>query len=270
VTPGLGTFRHFVRRRSDGAVESIMEKKTDTGAWVVAYDSQQVRKTPENLARERQLIQMGQQRRAQEGRDAKREKSQQRAAMFNSVVQGVAQGLAEVDTNGYAYAQANLDATVANIQYAAEAERQQQAQAQQQAQVRAAEEQRTQRAENARWVVEKEQAAADHQSRLVEAAAAREKAPVLAANTEAAAERARQAEVERQQSAGDGLGSVVSQKPPASAGTSLLGGPKESGRGGSTCNEEIACRKSCVGDVFAVTECVKQCARESACRVGVQ
>ena len=66
---------------------------------------------------------------AAEQRAAKAEKaarSAERAAMFGAVVQGVAQGLAEIDTGGYADAQANLDATVANIQYAADAERQQQ------------------------------------------------------------------------------------------------------------------------------------------------
>lgn len=204
---------------------------------------------------------------AQEAKAARRA---DRAALFGSVVQGVAQGLAEVNTGGYADAQANLDATVTNIQHAAAAERQQQALAAQQEQARAAEQQRQQLAENARWVAEKEQAAAEYRSAQVEAAAAREEARVLAANAEAAAERARRAEAQRQQTAADLKGSVLDQKQPASTSTSLLGGPKESGRGGSTCNEELVCRKTCAGDVVAVTACVKQCARESACRVGIQ
>ena len=60
---------------------------------------------------------------------AKAARSAERAAMFGAVVQGVAQGFAEADTGGYAESQANLDATVANIQNAAAVERQQQAQA---------------------------------------------------------------------------------------------------------------------------------------------
>jgi len=47
--------------------------------------------------------------------------------MFNSVVQGLAQGAAESNSGGYAESQANLDATVAGIQAAAAVERQQQA-----------------------------------------------------------------------------------------------------------------------------------------------
>lgn len=55
-------------------------------------------------------------------RAAKAERRAERAAMFGAVVQGVAQGVAEIDTGGYAEAQANLDATVADIQAAAAAE----------------------------------------------------------------------------------------------------------------------------------------------------
>ena len=107
-------------------------------------------------------------------RAAKAERSAERAAMFGAVVQGVAQGVAEIDTGGYAESQANLNATVANIQHAADVERQQQALAAQQAQARAAEEQRQKHAENARWVAEKEHAAAEYRSGQVNAAAARE------------------------------------------------------------------------------------------------
>ena len=74
----------------------------------------------------------------------------------------------------YDESQANLNATVANIQNAAAVERQQQALAQQQAQARAAEEQRQKHAENARWVAEKEQAAAEYRSGQTEVAAARQ------------------------------------------------------------------------------------------------
>ena len=49
--------------------------------------------------------------------------------MSSSVVHGVGQGLAEVDTGGYAESQAKLNATVADIQNAAAVERQQQAHA---------------------------------------------------------------------------------------------------------------------------------------------
>lgn len=69
--------------------------------------------------------------RAAAARAAKAERSAGRAAMFGAVMQGVAQGVAEIDTGGYAEAQANLDATVANIEYAAAAERQQQNSSQQ-------------------------------------------------------------------------------------------------------------------------------------------
>lgn len=202
----------------------------------------------------------------------RRRASQERVRSFNRAMEGLNVVLSQTNeaTGGYAEAQANLDATVANINAAAAAERQQQALAEQQAQARAAEEQRQQLAQNAHWVAEKEQAAAEYRSSQVDAAAEREEARVLAANAEAAAERVRRVEAQRQQAAADANGSAVGQKPPASAGTSILGGPKESGRSGSTCNEELACRKTCAGDVVAVTECVKQCARESACRVGIQ
>ena len=110
----------------------------------------------------------------EEGVIQNRRAEAERGAMFNSVLQGVAEGLAGGSTGGYAESQANLNATVANIQNAAAVERQQQAQAQQQARVRAAEEQRQQHAENARWVAEKEQAAAEYRSGQTDAAAARE------------------------------------------------------------------------------------------------
>lgn len=118
-----------------------------------------------------------------------------RGAMFNSVLQGVAAGLAEVNTGGYAESQANLDATVANIQHAADVERQQQVLAQQQAQARAAEENRQKLAENARWVAEKEQAAAEYRSGQVEAAAARE--AQLVAQKQADDQRRANAEAQR-------------------------------------------------------------------------
>jgi hypothetical protein len=118
-----------------------------------------------------------------------------RGAMFNSALQGVAEGLAGGSTGGYAEAQANLDATVANIQNAAAVERQQQALAQQQAQARAAEESRQKLAENERWVAEKEQAAAEYRSGQVDAAAAREKQ--LVAQQQANAQARAAAEVQR-------------------------------------------------------------------------
>lgn len=228
------------------------------------------------LARERREYvardEEGRRRLEAEQEQEKQRASQDRVRSFNRAMEGLNGVLSQTNeaTGGYAEAQANLDATVADINDAAAAERHRQALAQQQAQTREAEVQRQQLADNARWVAEKEQAAAEHRSAQAEAAAAREEARVLAANAEAAVERARRAEVQRQQAVADATGTIVSQKVPASAGISLLEGPKESGRGGSTCNEELACRKSCAGDVFAVTECVKQCARESACRVGIQ
>lgn len=263
--------RSITRLLADGSVQTLVE--TESGG---VSETRNVVPTPAALAAEQHRMRAAaraslaaaqEQKRAEQ--TEKSAKSSQRALMFNSVLEGLAQGVAEVDSGGYAEAQANLEATVADIQYAAAAERQQQ-NSQQQAQTGAAEVQRQQLADNARWVAEKEQAAAEHRSAQAEAAAAREEARVLAANAEAAAERARRAGVQRQQSAADATGTIVSQKMPAGAGISLLEGPKESGRGGSTCNEELACRKSCAGDVFAVTECVKQCARESACRVSIQ
>ncbi len=108
----------------------------------------------------------------EEGEIENRRAEAQRGAMFNSVLQGVAAGLAGGSTGGYAEAQANLDATVANIQNAATVERQQQAQAAQQAQARSAEEQSQKLAANARWVAEKEQAAAKYRSDQINASAA--------------------------------------------------------------------------------------------------
>ena len=65
----------------------------------------------------------------EEGVIQNRRAEAERGAMFNSVLQGVAEGLAGGSTGGYAESQANLNATVANIQNAAAVERQQQAQA---------------------------------------------------------------------------------------------------------------------------------------------
>lgn len=278
AVPGLGRVRGVSRLLPDGSIQIISEVNKD-GSWR-ASESSMAERTPDLLARERRLLQEFEVQRTQrhmqqlaDERAAKAANNAQRARMVGAVLQGVGQGLSDAsgaDAGGYAEAQANLDATVANINDAAAMERQQQAQAEQQAQARAAEEQRQQLAANARWVAEKEQAAAEYRSAQVEAAAAREEARVLAANAEAEAERVRRAEAQRQQAAADANGSVADQKPPASGATNILGGATESGRGGSTCNEELACRKTCVGDVFAVTECVKQCARESACRVGIQ
>lgn len=110
----------------------------------------------------------------EEGEIENRRAEAQRGAMFNSVLQGVAEGLAGGSTGGYAEAQANLDATVANINAAAAMERQQRALAAQQEQARVAEEKRQQLAENARWVAEKEKAAAEYRSGQAETAAARE------------------------------------------------------------------------------------------------
>lgn len=65
-----------------------------------------------------------------EARRLKREARAEAIGGFLTAVAGataaVAEGYAEADTGGYAEAQANLDATVANIQYAAAAERQRQ------------------------------------------------------------------------------------------------------------------------------------------------
>ena len=137
---------------------------------------------------------------AQAAKEEKAQRSAERAAMFNSLLQGVSQGLAEADTGGYAESQANLNATVADIQYAAAVERQQQTQAQQQAQARAAEEKRQQLAANARWVAEKEQAATEYRSGQVDASAAREAQPVAQQQAEqqqrASAERSRQAKLD--------------------------------------------------------------------------
>lgn len=69
----------------------------------------------------------------EEGEIENRRAEAERGAMFNSVLQGVAAGLAEANTGGYAESQANLDAAVANIQHAAAVERQQQAASQQRA-----------------------------------------------------------------------------------------------------------------------------------------
>jgi len=91
---------------------------------------------------------------------AARQRSADRVRSFNNAMGAVSQALAGADAGGgYAEAQANLDATVANINAAAAAERQQQAIAAQQAQARAAEQQRQQLEENARSVAQNEQAA---------------------------------------------------------------------------------------------------------------
>jgi hypothetical protein len=61
---------------------------------------------------------------AQQAREAKWEAEERQSAMFNNVLGA----LTQADTSAYAQAQANLDATVANIQAAAAVERQQQTQ----------------------------------------------------------------------------------------------------------------------------------------------
>ena len=106
---------------------------------------------------------------------AARQRSADRVRSFNNAMGVVSQALAGADAGGgYAEAQANLDATVANINAAAAAERQQQAIAAQQAQARAAEQQRQQLEENRRWVAQKEQGAAEYRAGETQAAAARE------------------------------------------------------------------------------------------------
>lgn len=203
--------------------------------------------------------------------NAARQRSAERVRGFNRLmgsVSGVLTEANEIATENEARSRAELDATLAQINAQVEAQRQAQARAQQQA----ADEKRRQLAENARWVAEKEQAAAEHQSALADAAAARE--AQLAAQQQASARQRQAADAQRASAAQAAtLGRQRAQaavESSGSVGTSLLGGPKESGRSGSTCNEELACRKLCVGDVIAVRECVKQCARESACRVGIQ
>ena len=166
------TMRQIARSHSPGHYETVGETKKE-GVWVESARIMTVEYSPERLAAQRQRVEQEQlqairlaAQQQQQERDENRAKSQQRAAMFNSVVQGVAQGLAEVDTGGYAESQANLNATVADIQHAAAVERQQQLYAEQQkSQARASQ---------------------DRQDRSDES-------QVLAANAEAAAERARQA-----------------------------------------------------------------------------
>ena len=127
---------------------------------------------------------------------AARRRSSERVRSFNRLMGSVNTALSEANTGGsYAEAQANLDATVANIQNAAAVERQQQALAQQQAQARAAEENRQKLADNARWVAEKEQAAAEYRSGQTDAAAAREAQSV--AQQQANEQRRAAAEVQR-------------------------------------------------------------------------
>lgn len=109
---------------------------------------------------------------AQDNAMEARRRSSERVQSFNRLMGSVNSVLSEANAGGYAEAQANLDASVANIQAAAAIERQQQALAQQQEQARAAEEQRKKLAANARWVAEKEQAAAEYRSGQVDAAAA--------------------------------------------------------------------------------------------------
>lgn len=172
ATYGGMTIRGVTYRISSGRYENVSEKK-ENGNWVEATRTQTVEYSPERLAQQRLTIQLEDQQRVQQlaqqqqaERQEKRAKSAERAAMFNSVVQGVAQGFAEADTGGYAESQANLNATVADIQHAAAVERQQQLYAEQQkSQARASQ---------------------DRQDRYDES-------QVLAANAEAAAERVRQA-----------------------------------------------------------------------------
>lgn len=76
-------------------------------------------------------------RQAQDDAMEARRRSSERVQSFNRLMGSVNSALAEVDTGGYAEAQANLDATVANIQHAAAAERRAQATAQQQTTTRA-------------------------------------------------------------------------------------------------------------------------------------
>lgn len=204
-TYGGLTSRSVVYMVSEGRFETVSEK-LEGGVWVEMSRGQNLVYSPERLELERQALQralqQAQQQAAQQlaqsqqdARNEKRAASQRSAAMFNSVLQGVSQGLAEVNTGGYAESQANLDATVANIQHAADLERQQQVLAQQQAQARAAEENRQKLAENARWVAEKEQAAAEHRSGQAEAAAARE--AQLVAQKQADDQRRANAEAQR-------------------------------------------------------------------------
>jgi hypothetical protein len=87
-----------------------------------------VHATPERVARESKAFDT----RSEEARlfieryQTRQEEKQRNkgngAALFGAVLQGLAEGMAEVDTGGYAEAQANLDATVSNIQYAAAVE----------------------------------------------------------------------------------------------------------------------------------------------------
>lgn len=65
-------------------------------------------------------------RQAQDAAAEEKRRSSERVQSFNRLMGSVAGALAEADTGSYAEAQANLDATVANIQHAAAVERQQQ------------------------------------------------------------------------------------------------------------------------------------------------
>jgi hypothetical protein len=70
-------------------------------------------------------------RQAQDAAAEEKRRSSERVQSFNRLMGNVSNALAEADTGSYAEAQANLDATVANIQYAAAVERQQQQSTQQ-------------------------------------------------------------------------------------------------------------------------------------------
>lgn len=157
---------------------------------------------------------------AEAAKAAKAARRADRAAMFGAALQGLAQGAAEVNTGGYAEAQANLDATVANIQYAADVERQQQALAAQQEQARAAEANRQQLAENARWVAEKEQAAAEYRDGETQAAEARK--AQLALKQQEDGQRRTAAEADRRKAQQDALREQGGVRAQATASGSLV------------------------------------------------
>jgi hypothetical protein len=129
TTHGGITSRSTTRKIPSGQVQTVLEVKKD-GVWTESMRLTGLVATPEAVAVEQQRIQLEQQQAAQqiadrqrELSDEKRAQSQQRGQMFNSILQGVAQGFSESESSGYAEAQANLDATVADIQAQAAEER---------------------------------------------------------------------------------------------------------------------------------------------------
>lgn len=160
IVSNQGTARMVFRRLPDGAIEIRVDADRGQG-WVLVYKWLRHKATPANVENARQAWAVWKQIEENSAATAKlmaeiqaadaalkaspnwqrvlavrAMKQQEHAermerarnggsgsgAMFGAILQGLSEGYAEANTGGYAEAQANLDATVANIQAAAAAE----------------------------------------------------------------------------------------------------------------------------------------------------